>query len=185
MAVVAMDVLGLHRCLQNASYITHTKHVMLRTLWHMQSQKSTAAQSAAQTSAPALRASSGNALSRALGENLKRIRQEKGLTQQNLAFAAEMDRTFVSLCERGGTNPSLFSLGTLCWCLNVTLADLFAGIAHTLPPSGAPGGRKRRSNQASHESRPPSAATLKRAETMKRKKLAIEEAAANKHRLKK
>lgn len=144
----------------------------------MQSQKPTTAQSVDQTPEPRRKLSSGNALTRALGENLKRIRQEKGLTQQNLAFAAEMDRTFVSLCERGGTNPSLFSLGTLCWCLNVTLADLFAGIEYTLPPSGAPGGRKRRSNQASHESRPPSTATLKRAETMRRKKLALEEAAA-------
>jgi transcriptional regulator with XRE-family HTH domain len=151
----------------------------------MQSQKSATAQSADQTPEPDQKSSSGNALSRALGENLKRIRQEKGLTQQNLAFAAEMDRTFVSLCERGGTNPSLFSLGTLCWCLNITLADLFAGIEYTLPPSGVPGGKKRRSNQASHESRPPSTATLKRAETMRRKKLAIEEAASHKPRRKK
>jgi transcriptional regulator with XRE-family HTH domain len=158
---------------------------MLPTLRHMQSRKPTEAQLADPTSEPDRESNSGNALSRALGENLKRIRQEKGLTQQNLAFAAEMDRTFVSLCERGGTNPSLFSLGTLCWCLNVTLADLFAGIEYTLPPSGAPGGRKRRSNQASHESRPPSAATLKRAETMRRKKLAIEEVASHKHRPKK
>lgn len=157
---------------------------MLSTLGQMQSQKSTKAQPTEQRLEPDQKSSTGNALSRALGENLKRIRQEKGLTQQNLAFAAEMDRTFVSLCERGGTNPSLFSLGTLCWCLNVTLADLFAGIEHTLPPSGAPGGRKRRSNQASHESRPPSAATLKRAETMRRKKLALEEATAHKQRQK-
>jgi len=183
--VFVVDVPGLLRCLQNASYITQTKQVMLPTLRHMKSQKPQATPSAAQTPGPDRKSSSGNALSRALGENLKRIRQERGLTQQNLAFAAEMDRTFVSLCERGGTNPSLFSLGTLCWCLNVTLADLFAGIEHTLPPSGVPGGSKRRSNQASHESRPPSAATLKRAETMKRKKLAIEEATAHKRRPKK
>ncbi|TSD57403.1 helix-turn-helix transcriptional regulator [Variovorax sp. KBS0712] len=115
-------------------------------------------------------------MSLALGENLKRIRQERGLTQQNLAFAAEMDRTFVSLCERGATNPSLYSLGTLCWCLQITMADLFAGIAHTLPPSGMTNGKKRRANQASHEPRPPSAATLKRAETMRKKKLAQQEA---------
>ncbi|QFZ83522.1 helix-turn-helix domain-containing protein [Variovorax paradoxus] len=117
-----------------------------------------------------------NPLSLALGENLKRIRQERGLTQQNLAFAAEMDRTFVSLCERGATNPSLYSLGTLCWCLKITMADLFAGIEYTLPPSGMTNGKKRRANQASHEPRPPSVATLKRAETMRKKKLAQQEA---------
>ncbi len=126
---------------------------------------------------PAQIRGTSNSLARELGENLKRIRQEKGFTQQNLAFAAEMDRTFVSLCERGGTNPSLFSLGTLCWCLDITLAELFEGVNSTVPPSGVLGGKKRRANQASHEPRPPSAATLKRAETMKRKKLELEQTA--------
>lgn len=118
-------------------------------------------------SSPLLR----NPMSMALGANLKRIREERGLTQQNLAFSAEMDRTFISLCERGATNPSLYSLGALCWCLKITLAELFAGIEHTLPPS-AVNAKKRRRNQASHEPRPPSAATLKRAETIRMKKLA-------------
>ena len=113
----------------------------------------------------------GNPMAEKLGANLKRIRQDRGLTQQNLAFAAEMDRTFISLCERGATNPSLYSLGTLCWCLKTTLAELFAGMEDTLPPSSS-GAQKRRKNQASHEPRPPSAATLKRAETMRKKKLA-------------
>jgi transcriptional regulator with XRE-family HTH domain len=115
--------------------------------------------------------SAGNPMCVALGENLKRIRQARGMTQQNLAFSAELDRTFVSLCERGLTNPSLYSLGTLCWCLKITLAELFAGIPYTVAPS-AQTDVKRRKNQASHESRPPSAATLKRMETMRRKKLA-------------
>jgi len=113
---------------------------------------------------------------KALGENLQRIRQERGLTQQNLAFSAEMDRTFLSLCERGLTNPSLYSLGTLCWCLDITLEQLFAGIKHTLAPS-AVHAVKRRVNQASHERRPPSAATIKRTETMRLKKLAAQELA--------
>lgn len=117
-----------------------------------------------------------NPLSVELGANLKRMREARGMTQQNLAHAAEMDRTFVSLCERGATNPSLYSLGTLCWCLKITMAELFAGIEHTLPPSGMSDGRKRRANQASHEPRPPSPATAKRAETMRRKKLAMQDA---------
>lgn len=149
----------------------------------MESQKIAKARTA--DSASEATRSTSNPLSRALGENLKRFRQEKGLTQQNLAFAAEMDRTFVSLVERGGTNPSLFSLGTLCWCLDITLAQLFAGIADTLPPSSVPGGARRRVNQASHEPRAPSASTLKRAETMRQKKLALEESAMRKTRSKK
>ena len=53
----------------------------------------------------------GNPMAEKLGENLQRLRKNRGLTQQNLAFAAEMDRTFISLCERGLANPSLYSLG--------------------------------------------------------------------------
>ena len=95
----------------------------------------------------------GNPMAEKLGENLQRLRKNRGLTQQNLAFAAEMDRTFISLCERGLANPSLYSLGTICWCLGITLAELFAGIEDTLPPSSS-GAQKRRKNQASHEPRP-------------------------------
>lgn len=109
-----------------------------------------------------------------LGANLQRIRQERGLTQQNLAFAAEIDRTFLSLCERGLTNPSLYSLGTLCWCLEITLEQLFAGVKHTLAPSSVHS-VKRRKNQASHERRAPTAATIKRTETTRLKKLAAQE----------
>lgn len=70
-------------------------------------------------------------------------------------------------------------LGTICWCLGITLAELFAGIEDTLPPSSS-GAQKRRKNQASHEPRPPSAATLKRAETMRKKKLAQQSTATAK-----
>lgn len=33
--------------------------------------------------------------------NLRRLRNESGMTQEELAFAAEMDRTYVSALERG------------------------------------------------------------------------------------
>jgi transcriptional regulator with XRE-family HTH domain len=38
---------------------------------------------------------------RVLADNLKRLRRERGLSQEALAFSAEIDRTYVSALERG------------------------------------------------------------------------------------
>ena len=38
---------------------------------------------------------------RVFADNLKRLRLEQGLSQESLAFSAEIDRTYVSALERG------------------------------------------------------------------------------------
>jgi len=40
-------------------------------------------------------------------ENLRRIRQERGLSQEALAAEAEIDRTYISALERGVYSASL------------------------------------------------------------------------------
>ena len=42
-----------------------------------------------------------------VGSNVRRLRQDKGLTQEQLAFEAELDLTYVGGIERGRRNPSL------------------------------------------------------------------------------
>jgi transcriptional regulator with XRE-family HTH domain len=42
-----------------------------------------------------------------LGRNVKRFRLQKKLTQEQLAFEAEIDLTYVGGIERGKRNPSL------------------------------------------------------------------------------
>ncbi|MBT2335026.1 helix-turn-helix transcriptional regulator [Variovorax paradoxus] len=88
-----------------------------------------------------------NAVTLALGVNLRHLREQAGLTQLQLAFDAEVERSRISKIERGHINPSLLTLATLCHCLKVTLPQLFEGINETLPPSWM-GGTLRRSNQA-------------------------------------
>ena len=88
-----------------------------------------------------------NAVTLALGKNLRRFREEAGLTQLELAFDAEVERSRISKIERGHINPSLLTLATLCHCLKITLPKLFEGVKETLPPSWM-GGSLRRSNQA-------------------------------------
>lgn len=41
------------------------------------------------------------------GTNVRRLRLEKGLSQEEFGFAAGIDRTYVSGVERGVRNPSL------------------------------------------------------------------------------
>jgi transcriptional regulator with XRE-family HTH domain len=41
-----------------------------------------------------------------LGSNVRRLRLERGLSQENYAFEARIHRTYVSDIERGARNPS-------------------------------------------------------------------------------
>lgn len=88
-----------------------------------------------------------NELTRALGANLKRFRQEKQKTQVDLAYDAEVERSRISKLEGGHINPSLLTLATICHCLDITLPQLFEGIAVTIAPVSQ-GGPARRANQA-------------------------------------
>ncbi|MFH1493365.1 MAG: helix-turn-helix transcriptional regulator [Pseudomonadota bacterium] len=45
-----------------------------------------------------------------LGREIKALRSDAGLSQEALALAAEVDRTYVSQLERGVANPSLMIL---------------------------------------------------------------------------
>lgn len=88
-----------------------------------------------------------NAVTSALGENLRRFREAAGKTQLELAYDAEVERTRISKMERGHLNPSLLTLAALCHCLGITLPMLLEGVNATVAPSHE-GGQLRRLNQA-------------------------------------
>ena len=54
-----------------------------------------------------------------LGENVRRQRKLKGMTQEQLALEAGMERSYVSDLERGQRNPSVRALGRLAEALGV------------------------------------------------------------------
>jgi transcriptional regulator with XRE-family HTH domain len=63
----------------------------------------------------------------AFGKVLRVVRKEAGLTQEQLGHAAEIDRTFVSLIERGERQPTvrvLFKLATALRSTPVRLIEL-------------------------------------------------------------
>lgn len=63
-------------------------------------------------------------LVRLLGENVRRERLAHGMSQEQLAFDAEMRRSYVSDLERGTRNPTVRALGRLADALKVDAAEL-------------------------------------------------------------
>jgi transcriptional regulator with XRE-family HTH domain len=59
------------------------------------------------------------------GQCLKKARIKKGLSQEKLAEAANLDRTYISLLERGKRNPSLLCIIAICKGLDLSLSELF------------------------------------------------------------
>jgi transcriptional regulator with XRE-family HTH domain len=59
-----------------------------------------------------------------LGENVRRLRRERALTQEQLAFEAQIDLTYVGGIERGRRNPSLIVITRLAAALDVAPATL-------------------------------------------------------------
>ncbi|MFS2152587.1 helix-turn-helix domain-containing protein [Rhizobium sp. Rhizsp42] len=56
--------------------------------------------------------------------NLRRARQAQGLSQEDLAHKAEIDRTYVSSLERGIYSPTIEVVERLAIALGVDTADL-------------------------------------------------------------
>lgn len=56
---------------------------------------------------------------RVIGENVRRLRIERKLTQEQLAHDAEIDLTYVGGIERGRRNPTVDVLGRLAHALDV------------------------------------------------------------------
>ena len=65
---------------------------------------------------------------RRVAENLRRLRKERGLSQEVMAELAEFHRTYVSQLERCVTNISLDGLERLANALGVDVLDLLMHI---------------------------------------------------------
>ena len=58
--------------------------------------------------------------------NVRRLRLKKGITQEELAFEAELDLTYVGGIERGKRNPSLLVMDRIANVLSVPLVKLLS-----------------------------------------------------------
>lgn len=60
-----------------------------------------------------------------VGNNLAKIRKEKGFSQEGLAFECELHRTYISGIERGIRNPTVTIIDKIAKALDISPADLF------------------------------------------------------------
>ena len=59
-----------------------------------------------------------------VGTNVRRLRQARGLTQEQLAFDAQLDLTYIGGIERGRRNPSLMVMVRIAAALSVDITKL-------------------------------------------------------------
>jgi transcriptional regulator with XRE-family HTH domain len=58
------------------------------------------------------------------GRSVRRVRLQRGLTQEQLAFEAGIDLTYMGGIERGKRNPSLLVMARIADALSVSLTKL-------------------------------------------------------------
>jgi transcriptional regulator with XRE-family HTH domain len=63
-----------------------------------------------------------------IGEELRTAREAAGLTQEELAFKAGVDRSYISLLENDRKSPTLDMLFRICKALGASLAVMITNI---------------------------------------------------------
>jgi DNA-binding XRE family transcriptional regulator len=62
-----------------------------------------------------------------LGKAIRAVRKASGLSQETLAYEAEIDYSTIGEIERGQRNATLVKIMRIATVLNKSMADLFAG----------------------------------------------------------
>jgi transcriptional regulator with XRE-family HTH domain len=60
------------------------------------------------------------------GRNVRKVRQQRRMTQEMLAFEAKIDLTYVGGIERGKRNPSLLVMARIAAALSIPLTKLIS-----------------------------------------------------------
>ena len=59
------------------------------------------------------------------GEKVLEIRKEKGLSQEELAYRANLHRTYIGMIERAEKNITLLNIEKIANALEISVNDLF------------------------------------------------------------
>ena len=70
----------------------------------------------------------------AFGRVLRDLRKSRGLSQEALAYEAEVQRNFVSLIERGHNQPSIGTLWKLAGALQVRPSAIIEDVERIMVP---------------------------------------------------
>ena len=61
----------------------------------------------------------------ALGKRLRFFREQKGVSQEQLAFICNVHRTYIGMLERAERNATIISIMKVAKGLNIPLVELF------------------------------------------------------------
>ena len=62
------------------------------------------------------------------GKRVKELRQSKGLSQEELAHLAELDRTYIPSIEKGERNVSIEVIQKLSIAFGIKISELLKGL---------------------------------------------------------
>lgn len=61
-----------------------------------------------------------------IAQRIKSLRNEKKITAEKLAWAAELSKSCISYTEKGSKDVKLSTINAICNAMNITLADFFS-----------------------------------------------------------
>lgn len=60
-----------------------------------------------------------------IGQRIKQLRELASMSQKDLAYDANLDRSYIASVERGNRNISIVNIAKIALALNVTLKNFF------------------------------------------------------------
>ena len=60
-----------------------------------------------------------------IGNRIRDLRQEKGISQKDLAYDADLDRSYIASVENGQRNISIVNIEKIANALKVSLKEFF------------------------------------------------------------
>ncbi|MEI8134368.1 MAG: helix-turn-helix transcriptional regulator [bacterium] len=65
-------------------------------------------------------------IKKALGARIREIRNSKELSQEYLAYLADLDRTYITSVENGKRNISIVNIQKICKALGMPMSKFFS-----------------------------------------------------------
>lgn len=65
---------------------------------------------------------------RSFGQRVRKLREERGYSQEAFAEIVGIDRTYISGIERGVRNPTLTSIAKIAAAMKITPSKLLEGV---------------------------------------------------------
>ena len=78
-------------------------------------------------------------LREALARKLREIRLQQGITQERLAFLAQLHPTYISMLENGRKSPTVDALERIARALGVRISSIFASAEQSCGRSSSDG----------------------------------------------